>query len=97
MFDFAGTGRPMLFYTYDLADYRGRVRGFYFDFAPEAPGPLLETTQAVLDALADLPAVTERHAERYAAFRRKYAHLEDGHASDRVLDRVLGGVPAPQR
>lgn len=96
MFDFAVTGRPMLFYTYDLADYQGRLRGFYFDFAPEAPGPLLETSQAVLDALRDLPAVTERHAERYAAFQAKFCHLEDGHASDRVLDRVLGALSAPR-
>ena len=30
MFDYASTGRPMLFFTYDLADYRDNVRGFYF-------------------------------------------------------------------
>jgi CDP-glycerol glycerophosphotransferase len=90
MFDFAVTGRPMLFFTYDLADYQGRQRGFYFDFAPEAPGPLLETSQAVFDALRDLPGVVERHAERYARFQAAYCHLEDGHASDRVVDDVLG-------
>jgi CDP-glycerol glycerophosphotransferase len=89
MFDFAVTGRPILFYTYDLADYQGRVRGFYFDFAPEAPGPLLDTTLDVLGALRALDAVIERHAERYARFRERFCHLEDGHATDRVLDRLL--------
>jgi CDP-glycerol glycerophosphotransferase len=88
MFDFAVTGRPMLFYTYDLADYVGRQRGFYFDFAPQAPGPLLQTSSEVVDALRDLPAVTERHADRYARFRERFCHLEDGHASKRVLDRL---------
>jgi CDP-glycerol glycerophosphotransferase len=92
MFDFAITGRPMLFYTYDLADYQNRSRGFYFDFAPEAPGPLLSTSQEVLDALRDMPAVSERHAEPYARFRDRFCHLEDGHASDRVLDRLLGDL-----
>jgi CDP-glycerol glycerophosphotransferase len=95
MFDFAITGRPMLFYTYDLADYQNRSRGFYFDFtAPVAPGPLLTTTQDVLDALRDLPAVSERHAEPYARFRERFCHLEDGHASDRVLDRLLTDLGA---
>ena len=89
MFDFAVTGKPMLFYTYDLEDYMSRQRGFYFDFAPDAPGPLLETNEALLDALADLDAVTARHADRYAAFRERYCHLEDGHATERVLARVL--------
>src|SRR5919197_5801424 len=45
MFDFANTGRPMLFFTYDLEAYRDQVRGFYFDFAEKAPGPLLSTTE----------------------------------------------------
>jgi CDP-glycerol glycerophosphotransferase len=92
MFDFAITGRPMLFYTYDLADYQNRSRGFYFDFTPAAPGPLLSTSHEVLDALRDLPAVRERHAEPYARFRDRFCHLEDGHASDRVLDRLLGDL-----
>ncbi len=89
MFDFAITGRPILFYTYDLADYQNRSRGFYFDFTPVAPGPLLSTSQAVLDALRDLHGVSERHGESYARFRERFCHLEDGHASDRVLDRLL--------
>ena len=89
MFDFAVTGRPILLYTYDLSDFADRVRGFYFDLAPVAPGPLLSTTQEVLDALRDLPAVGDRHAERYARFRKRFCHFEDGHASDRVLDRLL--------
>ena len=92
MFDFAVTGRPMLFYTYDLADYEGRQRGFYFDFAAMAPGPLLPTSQEVFDALRDLPAVRERHAERYERFRERFCHLEDGGATDRVLERLLGAL-----
>jgi CDP-glycerol glycerophosphotransferase len=89
MFDFAVTGRPILFFTYDLDDYGNRQRGFYFDLASMAPGPLLMTNQLVLDALGDLPAVVERHAERYASFQNRFCHLEDGHATDRVLTRLL--------
>jgi CDP-glycerol glycerophosphotransferase len=89
MFDFAITGRPILFYTYDLADYAGRLRGFYFDLAPVAPGPLLNTTEEVLDALLHLDAVAARHAQAYARFRERFCHLEDGHAAERVLDRLF--------
>ena len=89
MFDFAVTGKPMLFYVYDLADYQDRLRGFYWDFAPEAPGPLVETTAALIEAVRELPAFAERHGERYAAFRERYCHLEDGHATERVIARLL--------
>ena len=51
MFDFAVTGRPMLFFTYDLEQYRDQLRGFYFDFEAEAPGPLLATSDEVLAAV----------------------------------------------
>jgi CDP-glycerol glycerophosphotransferase len=89
MFDFAITGRPQLFFTYDLEDYRDRLRGFYFDFERIAPGPLVRTNEELLDALSDLPAVVGRHAERYAAFRDTFCHLEDGRATERVVDRLL--------
>ncbi|HYP48625.1 MAG TPA: CDP-glycerol glycerophosphotransferase family protein, partial [Thermoleophilaceae bacterium] len=90
MFDFAITGKPQLFFTYDLEDYGNRLRGFYFDLAPIAPGPLLATNGELLDALADLPAVAAGQAKRYAAFRETFCHLEDGRATERVLDRLLG-------
>jgi CDP-glycerol glycerophosphotransferase len=89
MFDFAVTGKPLLLYTYDLAHYRDTLRGFYFDLAEEPPGPLLETDDAVRDALADLDAVHARHAAAYGRFRERFCHLEDGAATARVLDRLF--------
>jgi CDP-glycerol glycerophosphotransferase len=91
MFDFAITGKPMLFFAYDLPTYRDSVRGFYFDPLPDAPGPVVETTAALLEELTDLDGVRRRHAERYAAFRQRYCHLEDGRATDRVVELLLRG------
>jgi CDP-glycerol glycerophosphotransferase len=89
MFDFAVTGKPMLFYTYDLAHYRDEVRGFCFDFEREAPGPLLVTTADVCEALQELDDVTRRYADPYAHFVERYCYLEDGRASERVIDAVF--------
>ena len=84
MFDFAVTGKPMLFYAYDLESYRDSLRGFYFDFEPIAPGPVLETSEEVIAALRNLREIPERYAERYRAFRELFTHLDDGHAGDRL-------------
>jgi CDP-glycerol glycerophosphotransferase len=89
MFDFANTGRPMLFYTYDLLHYRDRLRGFYFDFEAEAPGPLLNTSDEVIAALRDVDAVADQYATRYKAFAARACDLDDGHASARLADRML--------
>ena len=89
MFDFAVTGKPILFYVYDLAHYRDELRGFYFDFVPDAPGPLLETTPDLIDAMRDLAALTRTYEDPYARFQARFCHLEDGHASDRVIERLF--------
>jgi CDP-glycerol glycerophosphotransferase len=93
MFDFAVTGKPMLFYAYDLARYRDELRGFYFDFPREAPGPLLETTDELVEALRHLPDVSAAYEDRYATFRATFCPLDDGHATERVVGRLLSGLP----
>jgi CDP-glycerol glycerophosphotransferase len=48
-FDYANLKRPMLFFTYDLEKYRDVLRGFYIDIEEELPGPLLFTTEGVIN------------------------------------------------
>jgi len=92
MFDFAVTGKPMAFYTYDLDRFRDSIRGFYFDLEPIAPGPVVDTLEGLTQALEDPTATRERHGDRYRAFQRDFCSLEDGAATKRVLDRLgLGG------
>lgn len=93
MFDFAITGKPLLFYTYDLEDYRDRLRGFYFDLEDVAPGPLVRTSAELVEALGDLDAVRATYSDRYAAFRQTFSCLEDGSATDRVLDLLFRSRP----
>ncbi len=90
MFDFAVTGRPMIFFTYDLEQYRDELRGFYFDFEAEAPGPLLATSDEVLAAIGDLGTVEAGYGAAYQAFVTKYCPLDDGKAAARVCERLFG-------
>jgi len=95
MFDFAVTGKPMLFYTYDLEHYRDDLRGFYFDLAEIAPGPLVRTSAELIEAIADIDVAVPERTERYARFRETFCALEDGHATERVLDLLFPpGHPA---
>lgn len=98
MFDFAVTGRPLLYLAADLEEYRDRTRGFYFDLWPDAPGPVLRSTTELVEALRDLDTLVETYRDPYAAFRETYTSLEDGHATERVLAHLgLGqaGPPTP--
>lgn len=90
MFDFANTGRPMLFFTYDLESYRDNLRGFYFDFEETAPGPLLTESDEVIAALLDIDEVAARSRTSYQRFVDRFCPLDDGRAAARVVDRVFG-------
>ena len=92
-FDYAGLKRPMLFYTYDLEKYRDDLRGFYIDMETEVPGPLLLTTEEVIDAIQNIDEVNETYAERYKAFYKRFCGWEDGHAAEKIVDFVFKGKP----
>jgi CDP-glycerol glycerophosphotransferase len=92
MFDFAQTGRPMLFHTYDLEHYRDTLRGFCFDFENRTPGPLITNSAEVVEALRDPVAATAGHREAYARFRESFCDLDDGTAAAQVVDRMLKGA-----
>ncbi|MEV4064441.1 bifunctional glycosyltransferase/CDP-glycerol:glycerophosphate glycerophosphotransferase [Nonomuraea dietziae] len=89
MFDYCNTGRPMIFFTYDLATYRDEARGFYFDFEAEAPGPIVEESDQVIEAIAGLRDVEEAFAGKYRSFVDAYCPHDDGRASERVVDRII--------
>jgi CDP-glycerol glycerophosphotransferase len=89
MFDYAVTGRPMVFFTYDLAEYRDDLRGFYFDFEAEAPGPLVATSAEVIDALKDIDSVAVSFGDAYQRFAARFCSLDDGKAAARVCDRLF--------
>lgn len=87
-FDYANLHRPMLFYMYDLASYAGEIRGFYIDLDC-LPGPIVETQADLHRALHAVEADKPRYAEKYAAFNARFNYLDDGHAAQRVVERVV--------
>ncbi|MFE4977608.1 CDP-glycerol glycerophosphotransferase family protein [Kitasatospora sp. NPDC056651] len=89
VFDFASTGKPMLFFTYDLEHYRDNLRGFSLNFEAEAPGPLLATSEELVAALGRVDEVAAEYADKAAAFREAYCDLDDGGAAGRVVDAML--------
>lgn len=89
-FDFANLRRPMIYYTYDLEDYRDNLRGFYIDIEKELPGPLVYTTEEVAESIQNIDKIKEQYEGRYDAFYEKYCHLEDGHSTERVVKQVFG-------
>ncbi len=88
-FDYAILNRPIIFFMYDLETYRDQLRGFYFDIESESPGPIVQNEKElfqVIDEIADSYIQLDSAA---VAFKEKFNSLEDGKATERVVEAFL--------
>lgn len=88
MFDYSLLNRPMYFYCYDIEKYKNTLRGFYFDFEADSPGPISTTTERLIDDIKSCKH--DNYSDRYNKFVELYNPWDDGNASYRVLTRLLG-------
>ena len=86
-FDFANLKRPMLFYMYDLEHYRDKSNGFYIDLQ-ELPGKITKTQD---ELEKELERIKDNfiYDDRYKKFNDKYNCLDDGKASERVVEEII--------
>lgn len=85
MFDFALTGRPCFLYAPDKEHYENDVRGFYFsmDKLPFSIGCTFE------ELLSNIKNFDEKEYKNgVESFLEKLGNVEDGHASERVVDDI---------
>jgi CDP-glycerol glycerophosphotransferase len=89
MFDFTVTGKPVFFFTPDLEHYRQKLRGFYFDLIPVAPGPVVTSVEELATLVRNRENVQRKFADKYQLWRERFNPRDDGHAADRVVTRLL--------
>lgn len=94
-FDYANLRRPMLFYMYDLEEYEEGIRGFYFDI-DEIPGPKIRTEDELIKQISALSegdnygeSWFREHGRVFDRFIAKFAYLEDGEASRRIVKIMM--------
>lgn len=88
-FDFANLKRPMLFFTYDLEQYRDTLRGFYFDIEKEAPGFIVRDTLQLIDKINEIDRNGYIMNNITREFSDKFCYLEDGNATKRLVKKVF--------
>ncbi|MEY8752195.1 CDP-glycerol glycerophosphotransferase family protein [Alkalicoccobacillus gibsonii] len=83
-FDYAILERPMLFFTYDIELYRGKIRGFYFDLEKEAPGPLIMNTRQIIEEIKN-----ENFSSSLQSFISRFNYLDNGSASKESVEAIF--------
>lgn len=89
MFDWIVTGRPIVFCVPDLDHYANESRGFYADLLSDPPGPVVYTTDEVALAVSTIGEHTREYARQIHSWRERFVAEDDGHAAERVLERMV--------
>lgn len=88
-FDYGILKKPMLFYMYDLEDYKDSIRGFYFGI-DKLPGKIITKEEELPDAIRD-SIDNFVYDDKYREFNETFSKREDGQASRRFVDWVFRG------
>ncbi|OEJ23395.1 transferase [Streptomyces agglomeratus] len=91
MFDYANLRRPILLFTDDYDEYSTSARGTYYNLPDIAPGPMLTTTEELVEAIRDLDQVRTKWADAYAGFNARFNARETGRASESVVSTFFEG------
>jgi CDP-glycerol glycerophosphotransferase len=88
-FDYACSGKPMIFHMYDIENYKNNLRGLYLDPYTDLPGPVTTTENELIAALENIGNWQEEYGARFEKFRERFLSSDDGGAAKRVVDRVF--------
>ncbi len=86
-FDYANRKKPIVFYMYDLEDYRDDIRGFYLDIN-ELPGNIVKTEE---ELITEIKRVEKEfiYNEKYEKFNEKFNYLDDGKVSKKIVEMII--------
>lgn len=88
VFEYSLLERPIIFLAHDLEEYYD-WRGFYYPYEEMAPGPIVRTTEDVIEYLKNLENGFDK--ERVHRFREKFMGACDGHATQRLIQLLENG------
>lgn len=84
IFDYSLLKKPMLFYAYDLEDYRFD-RDFYYEYETFVPGPIAKTNEDIIQLINQW----EFDLERVQQFSETFFVSQTGDHSKRFVEDVL--------
>ncbi|MGM8366157.1 CDP-glycerol glycerophosphotransferase family protein [Virgibacillus sp. W0181] len=82
--DFSLLRRRMIFYAYDLAEYK-KARDFYFDYEAIVPGPVVSDTAELVEEIA----AENFDPDQVQSFAKRFFDHRDGNASARIVDHIF--------
>ncbi|HAM80642.1 CDP-glycerol glycerophosphotransferase family protein [Ornithinibacillus bavariensis] len=91
-FEFSLLERPMIFYAYDLQDYR-KERGFWEDYEKLVPGPIVENTDEIIELIEH----SQFDLKRIQTFAAEWNQYSTGSSSKNMVKSLYKTDKSPAR
>lgn len=85
MIEYSILNKPTVFFTYDLDEYLKNERGFYYDFKTTVPGPIVNTSDELIDVIEN----NKFDKSKISEFVKTQFDEIDGHSSERIVNFLL--------
>jgi CDP-ribitol ribitolphosphotransferase len=85
MIEYSALDKPTVFFTYDLDEYLTNERGFYYDFKTTVPGPIVYTSEELVDVIKN----DKFDKSKISEFVKSQFDEIDGHSSERIVNYLL--------
>lgn len=85
-FDFSLLGKSIIFYAYDLEEYK-EERDFYYDYEALVPGPVAKNTEKLIELITE----DDFDLARVKEFSQRFFDHQDGRATERVVRDIMEG------
>lgn len=82
-FEFSLLNKPMLFYAYDIEEY-SRSRGFWEDYEQTTPGPVVRTTEKLIQLISD----NEFDLDNIHYYANQWNQYSTGNSSRRLVEAI---------
>jgi len=84
IFDYSLLEKPMIFYPYDLEEYK-MIRGFYYEYEKFVPGPIVHNTEELIEIVIK----GSFNVNIIREFAKKFHEHFDGKVSERVVQLLI--------
>jgi len=85
VFEYALLNKPMIFFAYDYKKYKEELRDFYFPYEEFVPGPIIYTTEDVIDSIKK----EDFSMDKIKEFGEKFCQYKDGKSTERFINFFL--------
>ncbi|WP_406534465.1 CDP-glycerol glycerophosphotransferase family protein [Methanobrevibacter sp.] len=85
MIEYCVLDKPIIFFAYDLDSYLASERGFYYDFKSTVPGPIVYSTDELIDIIKN----NDIDKNIISTFVETQFDVIDGKSSERIVDFLL--------